>query len=179
MPPQEEETSKEEDKLNSDDKNKPVETEGFNPSEFKLAINFLEQIPFNKALGLRPTKLSQDYCEFKMNMKDDLIGNFLQGILHGGAISTALDVTGGAMALVAAWQSLKDRDVPSSERPKTLSKLGTIDMRVDFLQPGKGKEFTIGATLLRIGNKVAVTRMEFKNEKNDLIAVGTGTYLCG
>jgi acyl-coenzyme A thioesterase PaaI-like protein len=47
------------------------------------------------------------------------------------------------------------------------------------LQPGKGKEFTISATLLRIGNKVAVTRMEFKNEKDDLIAVGTGTYLCG
>ena len=164
---------------NLDDKKKPVETEGFNPSEYKLAINFLEQIPFNKALGLRPTKLSQDYCEFKMNMKDDLIGNFLQGILHGGAISTALDVTGGAMALVVAWQRLKDRDVPSSERPKTLSRLGTIDMRVDFLQPGKGKEFTISATLLRIGNKVAVTRMEFKNEKDDLIAVGTGTYLCG
>jgi acyl-coenzyme A thioesterase PaaI-like protein len=164
---------------NLDDKKKPAEAEGFNPSEYKLAINFLEQIPFNKALGLRPTKLSQDYCEFKMNMKDDLIGNFLQGILHGGAISTALDVTGGAMALVAAWQRLKDRDVPSSERPKTLSKLGTIDMRVDFLQPGKGKEFTISATLLRIGNKVAVTRMEFKNEKDDLIAVGTGTYLCG
>jgi uncharacterized protein (TIGR00369 family) len=156
-----------------------VETHGFNQSEYNIAINFLEQIPFNKVLGLKPTKLSQDYCEFKMNMKDDLIGNFLQGILHGGAISTALDVTGGAMAMVAAWQRLKEQKVPSEERPKTLSKLGTIDMRVDFLQPGKGKEFTIGATLLRIGNKVAVTRMEFKNENNDLIAVGTGTYLCG
>ena len=152
-----------------------VDTQGFNPSEYNIAINFLEQIPFNKVLGLKPTKLSQDYCEFKMEMKDDLIGNFLQG----GAISTALDVTGGAMAMVAAWQRLKNQDVPSSERPKTLAKLGTIDMRVDFLQPGKGKEFTIGATLLRIGNKVAVTRMEFKNEKDDLIAVGTGTYLCG
>lgn len=156
-----------------------VETQGFNPSEYNIAINFLEQIPFNKVLGLKPTKLSQDYCEFTMKMKDDLIGNFLQGILHGGAISTALDVTGGAMAMVAAWQRLKDQQVPSSERPKTLSKLGTIDMRVDFLQPGKGKEFTIGATLLRIGNKVAVTRMEFKNELGDLLAVGTGTYLCG
>lgn len=156
-----------------------VETENFNPSEYNIAINFLEQIPFNKVLGLRPTKLSQDYCEFKMNMKDDLIGNFLQGILHGGAISTALDVTGGAMAMVAAWQRLKEQKIPSSERPKTLSKLGTIDMRVDFLQPGKGTEFTIGATLLRIGNKVAVTRMEFKNEKDELLAVGTGTYLCG
>jgi uncharacterized protein (TIGR00369 family) len=156
-----------------------VETHGFNPSEYNIAINFLEQIPFNKVLGLQPTKLSKDYCEFKMKMKDDLIGNFLQGILHGGAISTALDVTGGAMAMVAAWQRLKEQKVPSSERPKTLSKLGTIDMRVDFLQPGKGKEFTIGATLLRIGNKVAVTRMEFKNENDELLAVGTGTYLCG
>jgi uncharacterized protein (TIGR00369 family) len=164
---------------NSTDQSESVETKGFNPSEYNIAINFLEQIPFNKVLGLKPTKLSQDYCEFKMNMRDDLIGNFLQGILHGGAISTALDVTGGAMAMVAAWQRLKDKKVPSSERPKTLAKLGTIDMRVDFLQPGKGKEFTIGATLLRIGNKVAVTRMEFKNEKGDLIAVGTGTYLCG
>jgi len=164
---------------NSVEQDKDVETKGFNPSEYNIAINFLEQIPFNKVLGLKPTKLSQDYCEFKMKMKDDLIGNFLQGILHGGAISTALDVTGGAMAMVAAWQRLKDQNVPSSERPKTLSKLGTIDMRVDFLRPGKGKEFTIGATLLRIGNKVAVTRMEFHNEKGDLIAVGTGTYLCG
>ena len=164
---------------NSSKKEQEVDTQWFNPSEYNIAINFLEQIPFNKVLGLRPTKLSDDYCEFKMKMKDDLIGNFLQGILHGGAISTALDVTGGAMAMVAAWQRLKDQKIPSSERPKTLAKLGTIDMRVDFLQPGKGKEFTVGATLLRIGNKVAVTRMEFKNEKDELIAVGTGTYLCG
>jgi uncharacterized protein (TIGR00369 family) len=161
------------------DENKAVEAEGFSRTEYNIAINFLEQIPFNKLLGLRPTKLSDDYCEFKMNMKDDLIGNFLQGILHGGAISTALDVTGGAMAMVAAWKRLKEHEVPKAERPKTLAKLGTIDMRVDFLQPGKGKEFTIGATLLRIGNKVAVTRMELKNEKKELIAVGTGTYLCG
>ena len=164
---------------NLTEKQNEVDTQGFNPSEYNIAINFLEQIPFNKVLGLRPTKLSDNYCEFKMKMKDDLIGNFLQGILHGGAISTALDVTGGAMAMVAAWQRLKERKVPSSERPKTLAKLGTIDMRVDFLRPGKGKEFTISSTLLRIGNKVAVTRMELKNEKDDLIAVGTGTYLCG
>lgn len=161
------------------DEENDVETVGMNRTEYNIAINFLEQIPFNKVLGLKPTKLSQDYCEFKMKMKDDLIGNFLQGILHGGAISTALDVTGGAMAMIAAWQRLKEHKVPQSERPKTLAKLGTIDMRVDFLQPGKGKEFAIGATLLRIGNKVAVTRMELKNEQNELIAVGTGTYLCG
>jgi uncharacterized protein (TIGR00369 family) len=158
---------------------RPIEAPGFSRSEYNIATNFLEQIPFNKLLGLRPVKLSHTYCEFKMSMKSELIGNFLQGILHGGAISTALDVTGGAMALVAAWNRLIEQEIPHAERAKTLSKLGTIDMRVDFLQPGKGEEFTIGATLLRIGNKVAVTRMEFKNETDQLIAVGTGTYMCG
>lgn len=30
----------------------PVEAHGFNPSEYNIAMNFLEQIPFNKVLGL-------------------------------------------------------------------------------------------------------------------------------
>ncbi len=30
---------------------------------------------------------------------------------------------------------------------------------------------------MRIGNKVAVTRMELHNDQRQLIAVGTGTYL--
>lgn len=156
-----------------------LQAEGFSKTELNLAMNFLDQIPFNKLLGLKPRLLSDERCEFVMTMKDDLVGNWLQGILHGGVISTALDVTGGAMALIAAWQRMHKNAVPKEERPKQLSKLGTIDMRVDFLHPGKGKEFIISATLLRIGNKVAVTRMEFHNEESTLIAVGTGTYLCG
>lgn len=156
-----------------------LEATGFTKTELNLVMNFMDQIPFNKVLGLKPTLLSDERCEFKLDMKDDLVGNFLQGILHGGAISTALDVTGGAMALIGTWQKMHKEEIPKEERPKRLSKLGTIDMRVDFLQPGKGKEFTASATLLRIGNKVAVTRMEFHNEEGTLIAVGTGTYLCG
>jgi uncharacterized protein (TIGR00369 family) len=70
-------------------------------------------------------------------------------------------------------------DVPKEERMKSLAKLGTIDMRVDYLRPGKGKEFFATASILRIGSKVAVTRMEFTNEAGDLLAVGTGTYMCG
>lgn len=159
--------------------NPELVAEGFSKTELNLTMNFLDQIPFNKLLGLKPRLLSDNRCEFTMSMRDDLVGNWLQGILHGGAISTALDVTGGAMALIAAWQRMHKKDVPKEERPKQLSKLGTIDMRVDFLHPGKGKEFVASASLLRIGNKVAVTRMEFHNEEGTLIAVGTGTYLCG
>lgn len=43
----------------------------------------------------------------------------------------------------------------------------------------RGQRFTACASLLRSGNKVAVVRSELFNEEGLLVAVGTGTYLCG
>jgi len=56
-------------------------------------------------------------------------------------------------------------------------RFGTIDLRVDYLRPGVGKFFVATAYPLRTGNKVAVTRIELNNDENDLIAVGTGSYV--
>lgn len=147
--------------------------------ELAMALNFFEKIPFNNLLGLTPTQFTAERCVFSMKMKDELIGNWVAGILHGGAISTALDVTGGAMAFIATWLRMNEKNIPTSQRAQKMARMGTIDMRIDFLHPGKGKEFTASASLLRAGNKVAVTRMEFHNEEGILIAAGTGTYLCG
>ncbi|MFT6154408.1 MAG: hypothetical protein ACJA0E_002039 [Bermanella sp.] len=149
----------------------------FNEKELNIALNFMEQIPFNKLIGLKVKSFNADEIVFKIEMRDELVGNWLQGILHGGVIASALDVAGGTAALVGAYA--RKSDLPQEERIKSLSKLGTIDMRVDYLRPGKGKEFFASASILRIGSKVAVTRMEFKNESDELIAVGTGTYMCG
>jgi len=33
--------------------------------------------------------------------------------------------------------------------------------------------------VLRTGSRVAVTRMEFRNDEHTLVAVGTGTYMVG
>jgi acyl-coenzyme A thioesterase PaaI-like protein len=52
-------------------------------------------------------------------------------------------------------------------------------MRVDYLRPGRGKRFRSSGTVMRTGNKVAVTRMELRNEGNVVIAVGTGAYIVG
>jgi len=149
----------------------------FKESELKMALDFMQQIPFNRHVGLEVHSFNDAEVIFKMKMRDELVGNWMQGILHGGVISSALDVAGGAAALVGSYARMGD--LPIEEKMKTLSKLGTIDMRVDFLRPGKGEEFFAHASILRIGNKVAVTRMEFKTQTDDLIAVGTGTYLCG
>lgn len=146
--------------------------------ELQQAVaGFFQRIPFNQLLGIDLDELSHERVTMHLPMKPELIGNFVHGILHGGVISALLDVCGGAMALIGAFAKLSH--LPVAERMSRLSKLGTIDLRIDYLRPGRGQRFTATATPLRAGNKVAVIRMELHNDEGVLVAVGTGTYLCG
>mgnify|MGYP000194528562 CR=1 FL=1 len=146
--------------------------------ELQQAVSgFFQRIPFNQLLGIELELLSPERVTMTLPLKDELIGNFMHGILHGGVIASLLDVTGGAMALIGAFE--RHQHLPAGERMARLSKLGTIDLRIDYLRPGRGRGFTASAVLLRSGNKVAVVRSELHNDEGILVAVGTGTYLCG
>jgi uncharacterized protein (TIGR00369 family) len=136
-----------------------------------------ERIPFNQALGIELDEISTTRVMMHLPMKPELVGNFVHGILHGGVIASLLDVAGGAMAMLGAFD--KHRHLTTQERAARLSRLGTIDLRIDYLRPGRGTRFSASAMLLRSGNKVAVVRSELHNETGVLVAVGTGTYLCG
>lgn len=136
-----------------------------------------ERIPFNEYLGMELDEVSSERVVMHLPMKQELVGNFFHGILHGGVIASLLDVAGGAIAMIGAFD--KHHHLTPEERALRLSRLGTIDLRIDYLRPGRGKRFTANATLLRSGNKVAVVRSELHNDEGMLIAVGTGTYLCG
>ena len=140
-----------------------------------LADIYENRLPFNQVLGLHIICLKTDLVKVAFDMTDSLIGNYIQSSLHGGVISSALDAVGGLMATAGMIQKKMDR--PKEEIAQIVAKVGTIDLRVDYLRPGKGISFTSSASIMRIGNKVAVTRMELHNDQNRLIAVGTGTYL--
>ncbi len=128
-------------------------------------------IPFNKVLGLHGMEIDADGASIHLDMREDLIGNFVSGVLHGGVISATLDVVGGMAAMTSEF--LRKESI-SYERMRPTS---TIDLRVDYLRPGAGERFTARGFTLRAGSRVAVTRMELHNEHDDLIAVGTGTYM--
>ena len=136
-----------------------------------------ERLPFNHLLGLRVSYLEEDGAGFEFSMNDSLVGNFVHGILHGGVISTVLDTTGGMTAAASAMKRIKGLTV--EELRERISRFGTIDLRVDYLRPGRGEHFRSSGTVMRTGRKVAVTRMELKNQEDLLIAVGTGTYIVG
>ncbi|MBK6630798.1 MAG: thioesterase family protein [Betaproteobacteria bacterium] len=135
---------------------------------------FAEKIPFNKVLGLDVVSLTGESPVLRFVMRPELVGNFLRGNLHGGVISSVIDVCGGLTAFLGLQVKLRDESI--EERLQRFARIGTIDMRVDYLRPGLGKWFVARGTILRTGNKVAVTRMELHNDTDELIAIGTGAY---
>jgi uncharacterized protein (TIGR00369 family) len=149
--------------------------------EIRAQLNVVREVygnlPFNRLLGLKVEFLEIDRAGFSFSMKNELIGNTVHGILHGGVISTVLDTTGGMTATGSALERLQNHS--KDEIIKWIARVGTIDMRVDYLRPGRGSQFHSTGTVMRTGRKVAVTRMELKNQDNKLIAVGTGTYIVG
>jgi uncharacterized protein (TIGR00369 family) len=142
-----------------------------------VADIFVKQMPFNQFLGIKVCHLDAEHAEIKMPWQDTFIGNPSQKILHGGGISAVLDNVGGMLAAASIVDKLAVSQL--SHLPTKLATLGTIDIRTDFLRPGRGEYFIASASLLRSGNKVCVCRMELHNDKDTQIAFGTGTYLVG
>ena len=142
-----------------------------------VAKVFVEQMPFNQFLQISVESLSPEQAKITFPWQDVLIGNPAQKILHGGVISAVLDNVGGMLAAASVIDKLTDIDIKSVQQK--LATLGTIDLRTDYLRPGKGESFIASATLIRSGNKVCVCRMELHNEQSVQIAFGTGTYLVG
>jgi uncharacterized protein (TIGR00369 family) len=134
-------------------------------------------MPFDRLLGVKVVSLSTTDVKVRIDMREELIGNFVRRILHGGVISSVLDLTGG---LIASVELLKHMEhLKLDEIGKRLMKMGTIDLRVDYLRVGEGKYFIASGTVLRKGSRVAVVRTELSNDQDLLIAAGTGTYLVG
>lgn len=148
-----------------------------NTTEKRLELlrEFYEQsLPFNRLLGIHIDRLTSEDVLVRINMREELVGNFVRGILHGGVISAVLDLTGGLIASVGLLQ--KGEDTSEGEFSQRLSRIGTIDLRVDYLRAGKGEFFQATGHILRQGSRVSVIRTELHNNKNTLIAAGTGTY---
>lgn len=138
---------------------------------------FSQYMPFNQLLGLQIQQLGKDKAVIRLPWNDKLMGNPIHKILHGGVTAAILDTVGGLMAVLYAVKDIEGLSIEDFQRK--LPNVSTIDMRVDYLRPGKGTEFIATAEVIRKGKKVAVCRMELHNEEGVHIAFGTGTYMVG
>lgn len=145
--------------------------------EFVVGLKkvFEEMIVFNQVLGLKITSLKPRQVTARIDMKRDLIGHFSYNRIHGGVISAGLDAMGG-LAVMAAIGA-RHMDETPVQRLHRFGKLGTIDLRVDYLRPGIGEYFELRAEVMRLGSRVASTRMEFLGADGKLLSTGAGAYI--
>jgi uncharacterized protein (TIGR00369 family) len=123
-----------------------------------------EIIPFNKFLGMRAELVERGRVRIALPYREELIGDPVRPALHGGVISTLADTVGG----ITIWTALEN---PSS-------RVSTIDLRVDYLRPGKPELVVAEGVVVRVGRSVGVTDMRvFHPSAEDVtIATGKGVY---
>ncbi len=140
-----------------------------------LKLIFEEKIAFNQVLGLKITSLKPERVVASIEMRPALIGHYGHSRIHGGVISAGLDAMGG-LAVMAAIGA-RHMDEPPLQRLHRFGKLGTIDLRIDYLRPGIGEHFELRAEVLRLGSRVATTRMEFFGPDGKLLSAGAAAYI--
>ncbi len=136
---------------------------------------FERRFPFHELVGLRVDSLDPAAPRLAFTMRPELVGSPQHKRLHGGVIATALDTIGGLAVILA----LADRHAAESveEICGRFARIGTIDLRVDFLHQGVGDRFAAGATVVRLGSRIAATQMSLTNDASRLIATGAAAYV--
>ena len=145
--------------------------------EFVLLLQDIvaQHVPFNQLLGLEATEITPAAVAGRIAMRPELVGSVAHQRLHGGVISAALDSMAG-LAIMAAIAA-RHMDEPPARRLQRFGRLGTIDLRVDYLRQGIGTEFRLTARVLRLGSRVASTQMECLGADGELIATGAAAYI--
>jgi uncharacterized protein (TIGR00369 family) len=124
---------------------------------------FTRGIPFNRFLGVELVSLEPGRAVIEVPFLPDYVGDVPKRIVHGGILSTLIDTAGGATAFSVLDVS---RELG----------VNTIDMRVDYVRPGRGQKFIATGSVIRKGGRIVVTRVEVHNDEGTLIAIGTAAY---
>ncbi len=136
---------------------------------------FQDLVSFNRVLGLEILSVRAGDVRARFAMRPELVGHYAHGRLHGGVISAVLDSMAG-VALLAAVAERHPRDGPA-ELALRFTRMGTVDLRVDFLRQGKGEHFTATAEVTRLGGRIGSAQMRLHDASGTLIATGAASYV--
>lgn len=131
------------------------ETEEQKLQLLKMAIE--QHMPANAILGFKIEEIRKGFAKLHVPFKDEFVGDFLQGLWHGGFLASIADTAGG----IAATTELNDaRD-----------KLNTIDMRIDYLHGAIKEDITCEAELIKVGKRILNADVKLIQESKGVVAV--------
>jgi uncharacterized protein (TIGR00369 family) len=136
---------------------------------------FEQRITFNQVLGLKVLSVQVGDVRARFDMRPELVGHYAYGRLHGGVISAVLDAMGGLALMVGIADRHRNESTPQVMH--RFMKMGTIDLRVDFLRQGLGQHFVATTEVTRLGGRVGSTQMRLLNDEGTLIATAAAAYM--
>jgi uncharacterized protein (TIGR00369 family) len=136
---------------------------GRGPDTARIARQFIEAIPFSKALDMRLDEIGDGVAVISMPYNPALVGDPQTGVIHGGAVSALMDTCGGAAVMC---------------HPEALAATATIDLRIDYMRPAKpGDRITARAHCYHVTRSVAFVRAEaWDGDEGRPVAAATGAF---
>lgn len=129
----------------------------------RMSAMIRDFVPHNKALGLEVIRVSRGEVWVRLPWDAKLVGNPATGALHGGAISSAMDATGG-LAIMAKLGK------PGS--------IATLDLRIDYLRAARGGEdIVMRASCYKVTRHVCFVRgVAYTTDERDPVASLAATF---
>ncbi|MFT7613295.1 MAG: hypothetical protein ACI9J3_002267 [Parvicellaceae bacterium] len=132
----------------------------YESEEQKLALlkMVIEQhMPANSIFGLKITELKSGFVKIHVPFKDEFVGDFVQGLWHGGILASIADTAGGIVA--------------STELKDARDRLNTIDMRVDYLNGAIKEDIEGEAELIKVGKRIIKADVKLYQKTKGIVAI--------
>ncbi len=128
-----------------------------------LARQFINMIPHANALGLELTEIGGGTAEILLPYSDQIVGDPKTGVIHGGAVSAAMDTCCGAAVM---------------SHPAAPGGTATIDLRIDYMRAATpGHAITTRATCYHVARSVAFVRAVACDEDTERpVATAAGSF---
>ena len=125
---------------------------------FRPALKYaMEKNGHGKTLGLKMTKINRGEINLVFPYKEEVIGNPLTGVIHGGVIVSLLDTACGSAAMTVLT---------------TPAVAPTMDLRLDYMHPAEpNKPIYVEAKVYRQTSNVIFCRgLAWQEDKENPIA---------
>lgn len=126
------------------------------------AESILQSAPFHQFLGVSFAEYEDGRVVIECPFREELLVNADKEIVHGGILSSLVDIAGHYAVLSTVG-----------------ARVPTVDLRTDYLRPGRRGPLVIEAEVHRVGRNVAVADAELRQDQRGetkSVALGRGSY---